>query len=138
MQAQLEAKTLEKEFINPSPMGFTNTVAVKAGGVKTIYISGQVGAGEGGIPEGLAEQADLTFKNIVEQLEDAGAGVEDVVKLNVYIKNMDTASLQPVGAAEAKYFTQKDKPASTWVGVTGLVYPQLLLEVEAIAVVGDK
>lgn len=136
--AQTEGKALEKEFINPTSMGFTNTVTVKAAGVKTIYISGQVGTGESGIPEGLAEQAGLAFKNIVKQLEDAGATTEDVVKLNVYIKNMDSTMLQPIGAAQAKYFTHKNKPASTWVGVTGLVYPQLLLEVEATAVIEDK
>ncbi len=129
---------MEKEFINPTKMGFTNTVAVKAAGVKTIYVSGQVGSGEGGIPEGLAEQAELAFGNVVKQLEDAGATTEDVIKLNVYIKDMDPAMLRPVGAAHAKYFTHENKPAATWVGVTSLISPQLLLEVEATAVVEDK
>lgn len=132
-----EQPALEIEYINPSPMGFTNVVGVKAGGVRTLYVSGQVGFGEGGIPEDMAGQADLAFKNIVAQLDAAGATTADVVKLNVYVKDMNAAALTAIGAAEEKYFTHKDKPASTWVGVTGLVYPQLLLEVEAIAVMED-
>ena len=131
----LEDNGVEKEFINPSSMGFTNVVSIKAGGAKTIYVSGQVGFGEGGIPETIEEQADLAFKNLAAELEAAGAGVEDVVKINTYIKEMDGAKAQAVGQAKAKYFTQENQPASTWVGVTSLIFPQLLVEVEAIAIV---
>ncbi len=81
------------------------------------------------IPETIEEQADLAFKNLVQQLKDAGADVGDVIKINTYIKNMDGPRTQAVGAAKAKYFTQEKQPASTWVGVTGLVFPDLLVEI---------
>jgi len=55
------------------------------------------------------------------------------VKTTVFIK--DIAPLRTAGAAQAKAFALDKYPASTWVGVTGLVDPRLLIEVEAIAVV---
>ena len=74
---------------------------------------------------------------MVSQLEAAGAKVDDVIKLNVYVKDLDPPKTQVVGQAKAKYFTQGDQPASTWVGITSLVHPQLLVEVEAIAVISS-
>lgn len=138
VSAQSKGSAVEKEFINPSEMGFTQVVSVKANGVKTLYISGQVGFGDDGIPETIEEQADLAFKNLVAAIEGAGATVEDVIKINTYIKDLDRARGNPVGAAKAKYFTQENQPASTWVGVTSLIYPQFLVEVEAVAVVEDN
>ena len=126
---------LTKEFINPSSMGFTNVVSVKSGSMKLVYVSGQVGYADGGIPESIEEQADLAFKNLVSELEAAGVTVADVIKINTYIKDLDRESAGAVGVAKAKYFTQENQPASTWVGVTSLIFPQLLVEVEAIAAV---
>ena len=134
-KASAEGNAVERIFVNESSMGFHNVAGVNVGGVMTLFVSGQVGYGENGIPETIEEQADLAFKNVVKQLTDAGAKVEDVVKINTYIKNMDGPRAQAVGAAKAKYFTQEKQPASTWVGVTSLVFPDLLVEVECIAVV---
>ena len=125
---------MEKEFINPSSMGFTNTVAVTTGGAKMVYVSGQVGYADGKTPESIGEQADIAFKNLVSELEAAGAGVEDVIKINTYIKELDGEKAKAVGEAKAKVFTQENQPASTWIGVTSLIFPNLLVEVEAIAV----
>lgn len=132
---QSEGKALEKEFIDPSSMGFTNTVGITSGGAKMVYVSGQVGFENGNVPDDIGEQAEIAFKNVVAQLEAAGAAVADVIKINVYIKELDGAKSKAVGAAKAKYFTQENQPASTWVGVTSLIFPNLLIEVEAIAVI---
>ena len=126
---------MEKEFIHPSSMGFTNTVAVTSGGAKIVYVSGQVGYADGQVPDDIGEQADIAFKNLVSELEAAGAKVEDVVKINTYIKELDGEKAKAVGEAKAKHFTQENQPASTWIGVTSLIFPNLLVEVEAIAVV---
>ena len=64
----------------------------------------------------------------------AGAGVEDVIKINTYIKELDGEKAKAVAEAKAKVFTQENQPASTWIGVTSLIFPNLLVEVEAIAV----
>lgn len=126
---------LSKEFINPSPMKFSQSVAYTANGVKTILISGQVGYDGTSIPEGIDAQADIAFTNLVNELSDAGATVNDVIKLNTYIVDMDQARATAVGRAKAKHFTQDNQPASTWVGVASLIFPTLLLEIEATAVV---
>ena len=127
---------MEKEFINPS-QGFSHVATTTANGVKTIYVAGQVGFEEGATEpgEGLAAQAEIAFGNVLRQLEAAGAGKEDLVKTNVFIKDIDSEKVRTVGRAQAKILQLDPMPVSTWVGVTGLVYPSLLIEVEALAVV---
>ena len=125
---------LKKEFINPHPMGFTNTVVCSNNGTKTIYISGQVGYADGGVPESFAEQAVVAHRNLIAELASAGASANDVVKLNTYVVGLDKERSKAVSKAKGQYFDQQDQPASTLVGVSALVMPELLVEVEAIAV----
>lgn len=132
---EAESKMLEKEFLNPSAMGFTNTVTYTANGVKTIYVSGQVGYDENGIPDDFDAQADLAYRNLLKELKSAGADVGDVIKLNAYVKELDKERSKAMAKAKAKYFVLENQPASTMVGVTGLVFPNLLVEIEAIAVI---
>jgi enamine deaminase RidA (YjgF/YER057c/UK114 family) len=126
---------LEKEFINPHPMGFTNTVTYSAGGVKTIIVSGQVGYEEGQVGETFEEQAEMAHRNLVKELSDAGASPEDVVKLNSYIVDLSSDKSKTLGQVKAKYFTHTNQTASTVVGVSALVMKPLLVEVEATAVI---
>ena len=97
-------------------------------------ISGQTGRGPNGIPDDLGEQADIAWAGVVAQLEAAGATVNNVIKTNTYIVDIDPDRVRAVGKPMMKYFPQENKPASTWVGVTGLVSPELKVEIEAIAV----
>lgn len=124
-----------KEFINPHPMGFTNAVTYTINGVKTIQISGQVGFADGKVPEDFAEQADIAYANLVKELKAAGAKIEDVVKINTYIVDLDRAKTSAIRDAKEKHFTQENQPASTMVGVSALVFPNLKVEIEATAVV---
>ncbi|MFT7246903.1 MAG: enamine deaminase RidA (YjgF/YER057c/UK114 family) [Candidatus Azotimanducaceae bacterium] len=126
---------LEKEFVNPHPMGFTNTVAYSAGGVKTILVSGQVGYEDGRVGDTFEEQAEMAHRNLVKELSAAGASVDDVVKLNSYIVDLDSERSKTLGKVKAKYFTHTNQPASTVVGVSALVMKPLLVEVEATAVI---
>ena len=126
---------LTKEFINPHAMGFTNAVTYTINGVKTIQISGQVGFADGKVPEDFAEQADIAYANLVKELNAAGAKIEDVVKINTYIVDLDRAKTSAIRDAKEKHFTQENQPASTMVGVSALVFPNLKVEIEATAVV---
>ena len=126
---------LKKEFINPHQMGFTNTVAYSANGVKTIIISGQVGYEGGSVGESFEEQVEMTYRNLVKELAAAGASPEDVVKLNTYIVDLDSDRSKTHGRVKAQFFTQTNQPASTMVGVSAMVMKQLLVEVEATAVI---
>ncbi len=96
------------------------------------------GAGGGHWPLSDSEQAEIAFTNVGKRLEQAGASAEDIVKTNVYIKDIDPEKVQQVGRAHAKVLRLDPPRASTWVGVTGLVYPSLLIEVEATAVVAAE
>jgi len=128
---------LKKEFINPHPMGFTNTVVCSNNGTKTIYISGQVGYADGAVPESFAEQADIAHRNLIAELASAGAGAEHVVKLNTYVVDLNKERSKAVSKAKSQYFNQHNQPASTMVGVSALVMPELLVEVEATAVMDE-
>ena len=126
---------LKKEFINPHPLGFTNTVACSNNGMKTIFISGQVGYADGKVAESFEEQAMVTYDNLVKELHAAGAKVEDVVKINTYVVGLNRDKSKAIRKAKDKYFTQENQPASTVVGVSCLIMEELLLEIEATAVV---
>ena len=113
--------------------GFSGAVAVTAHGVKTIYISGQVGQGDG-----LAEQSASVWERIGQRLEAAGASYADLMKETTYIVNYDPARdlaayRQGVPAAVTSL---EDKPASTWIGVPSLANDRFLIEIDAVAVVG--
>jgi len=80
-------------------------------------------------------QAEQVFKNLQAALAAAGAKFSDVVKMNSYITDM--SKVQAVRDVRAQYFKDAT-PASTFVEVKGLVRPELLLEIEVVAVVPAK
>jgi enamine deaminase RidA (YjgF/YER057c/UK114 family) len=128
---------LTKEFINPHPMGFTNTVTCSSSGTKTIYISGQVGYADGRVGESFDEQANMAYSNLNKELQSAGATAKDVVKINTYVVDLDRDKSKAIRKAKDQYFTHENQPASTMVGVSALVMKELLIEVEATAVIEE-
>jgi reactive intermediate/imine deaminase len=120
-----------------TPTGYTHVVEV-TGPAKTVYISGQIAFDkEGKIvgPGDMAAQAEQVFKNLQAALESAGAKFADVVKMNTYITDM--AKAPAVREVRARYFGQTT-PASTLVQVAALARPELMLEIEVIAVVPGR
>ena len=114
--------------------GYTHVVEVPAG-TKTVYIAGQIALDKDGkvVGEGdMKAQAEQVFKNLQAALDAAGAKFSDVVKMNTYITDMDKAPA--VREVRARYFGQTT-PASTLVQVVHLARPELMLEIEVIAVV---
>ena len=104
--------------------------AVRSG--EALYCSGQLGIdpATGKLPEGVAAQTEQSLKNIRALLAAAGAGIENVVKTTVFIKNMDDFS--KINAVYGQYMTQ-EAPARGCVEVARLP-KDVLVEVEAIAV----
>jgi enamine deaminase RidA (YjgF/YER057c/UK114 family) len=137
--ASAEAQDLKTEFLG-SQQGFSHIAKTTANGVTTILVSGQIGWADGAEApaDSLAEQAEIAFANVVKRLEQAGASAEDLVKTTVFIKDIDPEKVQQAGRAQAKVLQLDPPRAATWVGVTGLVYPSLLIEVEATAVVAAE
>jgi reactive intermediate/imine deaminase len=120
-----------------APTGYTHIVEV-AGPAKTIYISGQIAYDKEGKVVGAGDmkaQAEQVFKNLQAALDAAGAKFADVVKMNSYITDM--SKVEAVRDVRARYFKDAT-PASTFVEVKGLVRPELLLEIEVIAVVASR
>jgi reactive intermediate/imine deaminase len=116
------------------PTGYTHIVEVTGPG-RTIYISGQIALDKDGklVGEGdMKGQAEQVFKNLQLALQAAGAKFSDVVKMNSYIT--DISKIQAVRDVRTRYLGDT-LPASTFVEVKGLVRPDLLLEIEVIAVV---
>src|SRR5215212_10327454 len=120
-----------------APTGYTHIVEV-TGPNRTIYISGQIAYDKDGKIVGAGDmkaQAEQVFKNLQAALAAAGATFSDVVKMNSYITDM--SKVQAVRDVRAQYF-KDTTPASTFVQVAGLVRPELLLEIEVIAVVAAR
>ena len=126
---------------NPPPLskptGYTHVVEV-TGPAKTVYIAGQIAFDKDGKIVGAGDmkaQAEQVFKNLQTALEAAGAKFSDVVKMNTYLTDMGQAPA--VREVRARYFGETT-PASTLVQVAALARPELMLEVEVIAVVAAK
>ncbi len=123
-----------KKSINPRPVGYSDAVSISGG--QTIYVSGQVPVNEKGELVGkgdLKAQTIQVFENLKKVLAQAGATLEDVVKVNIYIVNCKPEDVATFRAVRKTYFV-KDPPASTLVGVTSLVDPDFLIEIEVVAV----
>ncbi len=127
---------MKKEYILPKalfePLGWSH--AVKAD--NTIYLAGMVGFDENRnvVAGGFEAQTVKTFENIKLTLEAAGASLKDVVKMTIYVTDMK--NIIKFREIRARYFSPP-MPASTGVEVSRLILPELLVEIEAIAVV-DK
>jgi enamine deaminase RidA (YjgF/YER057c/UK114 family) len=128
--------TIEK--INPQaihePHGYTHVI--RASGAVTIYVSGQVGIlPDGSVAEGLATQAIVAFENLGAALGAAGASPRDVVKTTTYMVDYTPDDRASFVEARRRVFGDEVLPASTLLGVAALARPDLLIEVEAIAVI---
>ncbi len=121
---------IEKEYLEPNE-GFSQTVVVKTGNFKTLYISGQIGDGAD-----LEAQTITTFQNLEKQLTNCNATFKDVVKMNTYIVNFNPEVDLPIFRKVRKQFLGNENyPASTLVGVESLGRKEWLIEIEAIVVV---
>ncbi|MQP51912.1 MULTISPECIES: RidA family protein [unclassified Flavobacterium] len=121
---------IEKEYLEPND-GFSQTIVVKTGNFKTLYISGQIGDGAN-----LEAQTIATFQNLEKQLANCNATFKDVVKMNTYIVNFNSeVDLAIFRKVRKEFLGNENYPASTLVGIQSLGRKEWLIEIEVIAVI---
>jgi enamine deaminase RidA (YjgF/YER057c/UK114 family) len=117
----------------PPTHGYSQVVTVPAG--TQVWVSGQVGAEpDGSTPPGLEAQTRLAFRNVGRALGSAGASWDGVFKLTIFVT--DIAAVPTVRSARDEFVNTASPPASSLVEVGALVRPDLLIEIEAFALLG--
>ena len=131
------------QFFNPSglstPHGYSHTAIVDLGTCKMVIISGQVPLDKSGNLVGkddIAIQAGQVFLNIKTILDELRGSMDDIVKLGFYVT--DVSQLQAIRSARDKYINVNNPPASTLVQVSKLFRPDVMIEVEATAIIPKR
>ena len=126
------------EYLNPPSLcptfGWTHVVSVSGG--KTIYISGQVAIDKNGEIVGkgdIRRQTEQAFENVRLALEAAGATFQQVVKTSLFVVGLKSDHVPIIREVRSRYVSAEHPPASTLVGVSALVGPDWLIEIEAVA-----
>jgi enamine deaminase RidA (YjgF/YER057c/UK114 family) len=133
---------MKKQYLNPkdlnTPRFYTHAVTAEGAG-KLVHVSGQVSWDASGNVVGKGDmraQSEQVFRNVEAALKAAGAGWGDVIKMNGYMVGMHAERVSAYREVRRRFLKEGALPASTLVGVERLVDPDLLLEVEVVAVPG--
>jgi enamine deaminase RidA (YjgF/YER057c/UK114 family) len=125
------------EYLAPIDAQRTYSSGVVTQGGKTVWLAGMGGVtGPGGKRNtDFASQTRQVFENIAATLKTAGASLDNVVTMTVMIRNQSDG---PEFLKLRGEFFQKNYPASMLIVAKDFANPNLLLEIQAVAVVGDQ
>ncbi|MBI3362584.1 MAG: RidA family protein [Chloroflexi bacterium] len=134
---------MTKTILNPislaRPSGYSHGILAQGG--RVLFLAGQTGmdaTGKIAAPGDLVAQFAQALANLKSVVVEAGGATTDVVKLNIFVTNktLYKASLKPIGQAYRAVF-DRHYPAMTLVEVKSLFDDRAMVEIEAIAVIGD-
>ena len=130
------------EYLNPKQLcptyGWTHVATVTGG--KTVYISGQVGINERGEVVGKGDlklQTEQAFRNIEFALAAVGTTFQNVVKTSLFVVGLRPEHVPILREVRSRFVSADTPPVSTLVGVSALVGPDWLIEIEAVAVIPE-
>ena len=126
-------------FVNPpglvKPTGYTHVVIAPDG--RTVYIAGQVAFDSTGAVVGEGDftaQAEQVYRNLERALQSVDGSLADLVKTTTFIT--DIKNLPSLRQVRSRRLSKNQPPANTLLQVSGLARPELLIEIEAVAVLG--
>lgn len=136
--------TLDKEvemcaqIINPEglvkPRGYSHGTVAEG---RFVFVAGQVGVDAKGRPVGddFESQFDRSLAGVVEVVRAAGGRPENIVKMSIFVKDIDQFRSAKIGPVYASHLG-KHFPAMTALEVSGFMDDRYLVEIEAMAQVG--
>jgi 2-iminobutanoate/2-iminopropanoate deaminase len=127
---------VEQVRLDPDPYEpYRLSQAIRVGDL--LFVSGQAALDPQGELVGVGDfdaQAEQTFRNLERVLRAGGSGLDRIVKVTIFLTDM--ANFPKIVELRGRWFSQP-YPADTIVEVSSLALPELEIEIEAIAVVGD-
>ena len=130
---------MERNTINPPELfvgkAFSQTVAVQGAG-RLIFVAGQIDCDrEGRVrnPHQLDAQLAGCLDNLDIALRAQGASMRDLVRVTIYVVDLQPAQTAALREIRARYFDAEQPPAVTLLGVSALSMEGLVCEVEAVA-----
>jgi enamine deaminase RidA (YjgF/YER057c/UK114 family) len=137
-----KVSVMTPKFTNPPSLcptfGWTHVVTTSGG--RIVHISGQVGidaAGKNVAKGDLRQQTERAFENVRLALAAVGGTFKDVVNTRLYVVGLRPEHVPVIREVRSRFVDPAHPPASTLVGVSALVGPDWLIEIEATAHLPD-
>lgn len=107
-------------------------------GYAWVFLSGFAAADEEMRPVGVGDirvQTRHVLEQMKAELEAQGGGMDDIVRVRVYVAGFTDERFRAIHEERAKFFSKEHYPASTLVEVKRLVLPELLIEIDSEAII---